>query len=96
MSVPGAEPAFRQPNWMHDFRAWVARLSPAAVADLIDVLAVELQGRNIGDHVALGKAAATVRKHHLARLEQLVDAFLDVQSPSGGLPCIRRTALSAM
>ena len=88
MSVPGAEPAVRQPNWMRDFRAWVARLSPAALADLIDVLAVELQHRNIGDHVAFGKTAAAVRKHHLARLEQLVVAFLDVQSPGSGLACI--------
>ena len=65
MSVPGAEPTVRQPNWMDDFQAWVTRLSPAALADLIDVLAVELQDRNIGDHVAFGKTAAAVRKHHL-------------------------------
>jgi hypothetical protein len=72
---------FGRADWLENFQAWVARLSPTALADLIDVLAVELRERDVGDHQALGQAAAMVRAHQGVRVQQLVDAFL-VGSPS--------------
>ena len=73
MPVPRSDAAFGQPEWLENFQAWVASLSPATLADLLEVLALELRERDIGDQEALGKA--TVREHHAVRVPQL-DAFL--------------------
>ena len=76
MSLPRASIAVSSPDWLKNFRGWVARLPPAILADLVDVLALELRERGIGDHDALGRAAETVRVNDAARVQQLVDAFL--------------------
>ena len=75
----------RRPDWLVNFRAWVTRLSPAAIADLIDVLALELHERNVDGHDVLGEAAELVRADQSARVRQLVDEFLaaPAHSPSG-------------
>jgi hypothetical protein len=76
MPLPNVDVTCRRPDWLENFQAWVARLSPATLADLIDVLALELRERDVGDHQALGEAAETVRAHQGVRVQQLVDAFL--------------------
>ena len=74
-----------RPDWLVNFRAWVTRLSPAAIADLIDVLALELHERNVDGHDVLGEAAELVRGDHSARVRQLVDEFLPAPArPSSG------------
>lgn len=70
---------------MRNFQAWVARVSSATLTDLIDVLAVQLRERDIGDHEALRQAAEGVRVHHATRVQQLVDALLVVELAIVGL-----------
>ena len=74
LPLPQAGVAPGRPAWLPNFHAWVARLSPEGLADLIDVLAVELRHRNIGDPEALAEAAETVRKDEAARVGRAVDA----------------------
>jgi hypothetical protein len=49
MSVQDAH-AFARPDWLLNLEAWAARLSPADLARVVDVLALELRRRDIGDH----------------------------------------------
>ena len=71
-----ADATFGRPEWLENFRAWVARLSPATIVDLIDMLAVELRERDVGEPPAPGEAADLVRERQLVRVQQLVDDFL--------------------
>jgi hypothetical protein len=63
-------------DWRGDFRSWVSRLSPLALADVIDVLARELEARDLGGQPALDEASHRVRAHQAARVHRLVDEFL--------------------
>ena len=63
-------------DWRGDFRAWVSGLSPLALADLIDVLARELEARDLGGREALDEASECVRAHQATRVRGLVDEFL--------------------
>jgi len=76
MPPPNVDAMGGRPEWLENFQAWVARLSPATLADLIDVLALELRERDVGDPRALGEAAEMVRAHQKVRVQRLVDAFL--------------------
>ena len=76
MSRPKVDVMFGRPEWLENFRAWAARLSPATLAELIDVLALELRERNLGEHPALGEGADLARARQLVRVQQLVDDFL--------------------
>lgn len=69
-----------QANCSENFQAWVARLSPAALADMINMLALEIREHDIGDHDALGQIAEAVRVHHATGVQQLVDAFVVVET----------------
>lgn len=75
MLVPNADAAFRRPDWLENFQMWVARLSPAILADLIEVVALELRKRDIDDHGTLSSAGKTLREDRGARVQQLVDAL---------------------
>lgn len=63
-------------DWRGDFRSWVSGLSPLALADLIDVLARELEARDLGGHGALDEASDSLRAHQATRVRRLVDEFL--------------------
>jgi hypothetical protein len=63
MCVPSANTIREPPDWLHDFRTWMAGLSPGIPADPIDVLSVQLGKCEVGDHAAVAKAAETVRGH---------------------------------
>lgn len=76
MPSPNVDATCRRPDWLENFQAWVSRLSPATLADLIDVLALELGERDVGDPRVLREAAEMVRAHQGVRVQQLVDAFL--------------------
>jgi hypothetical protein len=74
----------RRSDWTGNFRAWMAVLSPAELADILDVLVLELQRRNLGDHDALRQAADTVRGHRAVRLQKLLDSFVSAEPRSQG------------
>lgn len=76
MPRPNVDAMIGRPEWLENFQAWVARLSPATIADLIDVVALELREQDVGEHPALGETADMVRAHQLVRVQQLVDDFL--------------------
>lgn len=65
-----------RPEWLEDFKAWVARQSPATIVDLIDVLALELRERDAGEHPALAQGSDLMLARQLVRVDQLVDDFL--------------------
>ena len=52
-------------GWSADFRIWAARLSPADLATLIDLVAAKVETRGLDGHGDLA-----------ARLSRLVDAFV--------------------
>ena len=76
MPRPTVDAMFERPEWLENFRAWAARLSPATIAELIDVLALELGERDVGQRPARGEAADLARARQLVRVQQLVDDFL--------------------
>ena len=65
----------RRSDWTDNFRAWITVLSPADLADIFDVLVLELQRRDLGDHDALRQATDTVQGHRAVRLQKLLDSF---------------------
>ena len=73
-----------RPDWLGDFRGWLCGLSPAAIADLIDELARELDTRRLGGGRALAEAADRVRAHQGTRIRQLVDDFLMARASATG------------
>lgn len=62
-------------DWLINFRVWVAWLSPAALAGIIDAVAQELENRDIGDQGLLSRVSDAVRNHPLSRVRSSVDAF---------------------
>ena len=89
MPRPTVDAMFGRPEWLENFRAWAARLPPATIAKLIDVLALELRERDVGVPPARGEAADPARARQLVRVQQLVDDFLLAPTPparAGGGP----------
>lgn len=82
MPIPKSNEILDRPAWLVNFQAWVARLSPSTIADLIDLLAIELDRRHADRPLAPGPAAENVQAFDGARIERLVDEFL-VGSPRG-------------
>jgi hypothetical protein len=50
MLRPRGHVALGRPDWLENLEGWVARVAPAILADVIDVLAAQLRERDIGDH----------------------------------------------
>jgi hypothetical protein len=71
----------RRSDWTDTFRAWIASLSPKELADLLDVLVLELQRRHLGDHDALQQATDTVREHRAVRVQKALDSFSGEKPP---------------
>ena len=65
MPAPKKDEMLARPEWLEDFQAWVSRLSPAILADLIDVLALEL--RESTSDVATGSFRGYARPTVAAR-----------------------------
>ena len=85
-------------DWTDNFRAWIALLPPVDLADILDVLVLELERRDLGDQDVLRKAAETVRGHRAVRLRRLVDSFVSTeprshegQTPTDTVPGVRPT-----
>jgi hypothetical protein len=76
MPRPNVDAMCERPKWLENFQAWVARLSPATIAELIDVLTLELRARDAGEHPGLGEGADRAQARQLVRVQQLVDDFL--------------------
>ena len=76
MSIPKSNDVLDPPAWLVNFQAWVARLSPSTIAELIDVLTLELHQRKADRSLTPGQAAERAQASDGARIERLVGDFL--------------------